>query len=533
MQENNNKFQDDDNIGDFEEKKIVENGDVKTVEETSIHTTNGEDDEFNDGEFSEFNNKPRRNLVTGIPESEFETERKTTITKKKGAFALIAVTVAVVVCILAIVVFFILRGKSDYNAATNVKDNSLKTGVNSNSSSQLPDFQTDYSKRYGENTNGAFELNANTNNPALQPGMPGYGTVGSNITAPPPPSGANPNGGIYQPGQMQQQVAPPPTQASSGGSGGGSSSGGGNSGGGGSSGGGGNGSSGGSRQPVETVRINPDRNTEVVELPENQARQQSNGLGRNDQVSLYFYDRPNASSDDAGRISKIEYERNAIARPNFGTVLPVKMLGRLHTLGTNGLARMELTRAVEGSWGTLPRGTLFVGRVAGGEANRLFVSLLGYIEPRSNRLVTLGGDLQGKDGALGIEGDVKRVGSQWKKVFGGLLSTAKEIGTAYLLGRSGGSGTVINNGQLSQIPNALDGKETTKFVLVPAGSQGYIVINDLPPAIESDERLGSSQDLTDDDILKMIQTQSPQDIERIIPQLSPRGQQIARGAVGK
>ncbi|HLM62486.1 MAG TPA: hypothetical protein VK308_16920 [Pyrinomonadaceae bacterium] len=477
-------------------------------------------DELEDENYVDDGNgsQPRRNLITEVPESEYEFEAKTSEKKKSAPKGLIAMTVILVIAIFSIAMFFIFKGKGDYKETANVKDNSLKLGVGSNSSLANTDFGSDYAERYGANNSPLLNADTNANANTNANLMPGYGTVGNNITAAPTPFG-NSTGGIYQPGQMPP--VPPANQTSGNSSGGGGGSG---------------FSSGGSPKPVETTRLEPDKSTEVVELAANQYQRPTENRGgnnRNEQVSLYFYERPN-NRDDSGRVQKIEFENNAAPRPGFGAVLPVKILGRLHTLGANGLARMELTRAVQGSWGTLPRGTMFVGRVSGGEGNRLFVSLLGYIDSRSNRLVTMGGDLQGRDGALGLEGNVKKIGSRWKKVFGDLFATAREIGTAYLLGRRGGNGTVINTGQVSQLPNSFEDKNATKFVLVPAGSEGYIVINDLPPAIESDERLGANtKELTDEEILKMIQTESPAEIERIIPGLSPRGQQIARGALDK
>jgi hypothetical protein len=477
-----------------------------------IHTTNSDepDEELT---VDELDNQPRQNFVTGVPADEFDDEERPS-KEKKSKMILIASTAFAVIVVFLIALFFILRGKSTTDTAL-VKDNSLKFGVNSNvSATDSPDYQDDYKNRYGDNSGNSPLGNVNT---TISPGAGDFGAVGNNITAPPSP--LNNNGGIYQPGQIQT-VSPPPLPPPTSNAGVPES---------------------GNASTKSKNRFTPDKNTEIVALADNQNRDQSTGTGggsggRNDQVSLYFYDRPDLAAGDTGRLTKIdvadsqaETSSSPTARPGFGTVLPVKVLGRLHTLGSNGLARMELTRTIEGAWGTIPRGTMFVGRVSGGQGNRLFVSLLGYIDSRLNRLVMLGGDLQGKDGALGIQGDVKRVGSRWNKVFGELFSTAKSIGSAYLLGRGGG--TTVNTGQLSQLPNALENKDATSFVLVPAASEGYIVINDLPPAIESDERLaGTKQQLSDEEILRMLQTNSPQDIERIIPSLSPRGQQIARRA---
>lgn len=498
--EDNEPLEIDNQIRDEEQNPQISMGDSDLIE-----------DEFTD---EETDSQPRRNYVTEIPEDELEFERREKTTEGKSnvkkTIALTSITVVVIFCI---ALFFILRGKNKPETAV-VKDNSLKVGVNSNASVQPTDFQTDLANRYGEaNTSQGANSNTFTTNE--------FGTVGNSLTAPPPNLS---NNGIFQPGATQP-LPPPPIPPNNGGSNGSLTNGGGN-----------GATSVRNSVPPETTRIIPDNNTEVVELPKNQERNSTgnNGGGRNDQVSLFFYEKGEDLAD-GGRIQKIDVERrSATARPGFGTVLPIRIMGRLHTLGTGGLARMELTRAVQGAWGVLPRGTMFVGRVAGGEGKRLFVSLLGYIDSESLRLVTLGGDLQGTDGALGVEGEVKQVGSRWSRVFGDLFTSAKEIGSSYLLGRRGGNGTVINNGQVSRIPDALGGNNSARFVLVPAGSEGYIVINDLPPSAESDERLAvNKQNLTDDEILKLIQTQSPGDIERVIPSLSPKGQQIARGLLDK
>lgn len=473
------------------------NGDKKESAEQPLYTGEIKETHQND-EFEEnYDEKPRQNFVTGNPNDDDDTPASK---GKKIPVAMILASVALIGLALIIAVFFIWRGRTPETAS--VKDNTLKLGVNSNvNTSGAPNFQTDYQNRYGANTTDANLMAAN-NNPSGVPNPP-YGTVG-NITAPP-----NANGSIFQPTPMPNaQPSPQNNQNNSG-----------------------NGFSGGGNRN-ETTRVKPNRNTEIVELPNNQNQDVSyrnTSGGRNDQVSLYFYDRNN--SNGSGNLSRIELENSAPVKPSFGTVLPIRILGKLHTLGTNGFARMELTRTVQGSWGTIPRGTMFVGRVAGGEGNRLFVSLIGYIDSRSGGLVTLGGDLQGIDGALGMQGDVKRLGSRWNKVFGELLSTAKQVGSAYLLGRSGGSGTVINNGSLESIPNALENKQATKYVVVPAGANGYIVLNELPPAIESDERLGSTKKLSDEEILKMIQTDSDGDLQNLMPQLSSDGRLIAQRAL--
>lgn len=436
--------------------------------------------------------EPRQNFVTGVPFDDELAEQIPSSSRKSGLGLTIGLTASVLVAALAIVSFFIYRGISRGDE-TVVKDNSAKMSVNSNvsTSGAVPNFQEDYQTRYGSNTNSSVQnqdqaSSTASNNVPVQNGI-NYGSVG-NITAPPPAD--------YVAGDASRQTSSNTSGSVSSG-------------------------------PAPTK---VSRDTSIVENAKSaNASYRDGSFGRNEQSSLFFYEK---DSDGNGSYSKVEYESRSAAKPDFGTVLPVRILGRIHTLGTNGLARMELTRTVEGRWGTIPRGTMFVGRVSGGEANRIFVSLIGYIDQRTNRMVTLGGDLQGTDGALGMEGSVKKLGSRWKKVFGEILSTAKQVGSAYLLGRSGGSGTVINNGQLERIPNALEAKDLTRYTVVMAGSIGYVIINDLPPAIESDDRYASAKKkLSDDEIYDLIQKSSPGEIEKMIPDLSAEGRTAAREAI--
>ncbi len=447
--------------------------------------------------------KPQQNFSTETPIGDEIYERAAVIPRTKNNTKTLMVLVAAAVAVLfafAGIVFFIVRGTSKPSDVAVVKDNSLSKGVNAvtNSGSGM-DYQSDYQNRYaGNQANAGGVINPYANMPVQNANM---GIAGFN-----PPTGNN--GDIVAPPMPPNITGNQPNNFKP-------------------SNGGGSGSG---RKTVEPPPVKVTPNTQIVEAVNNEdASDRSASGGRNDQVSLFFYD--SEGTNDGATMTRIEYDRSAPAKPLFGTVLPVRILGRLHTLGTNGLARMELTRTVGGSWGTIPQGTMFIGRVSGGEANRLFVSLIGYIDRDSQRLVALGGDLQGDDGALGMKGDVKRLGSRWAKVFGEVISTAKQVGSAYLLGRSGGGGAVINNGSLEKTSDAFENKDVARYTVIEAGSQGYIVMTDLPPAIESDERLGSIKPLSDEELQKLIKTDTSAEIERLIPQLSPAGKQIARRAL--
>jgi len=105
-------------------------------------------------------------------------------------------------------------------------------------------------------------------------------------------------------------------------------------------------------------------------------------------------------------------------KPPFNTVLPVRTLGAILTVKSGGLARFEITREVSGEGWSLRKGTVVVGVVRSGEADRAYVSVIGFIDPTSNKLVKLGGDLLSADGGSGLKGKRRRVGSSWARALG-------------------------------------------------------------------------------------------------------------------
>lgn len=229
----------------------------------------------------------------------------------------------------------------------------------------------------------------------------------------------------------------------------------------------------------------PNRNPQILEVsnPDGRARNYSGASARNQQSSIYYYAR---NTDGEPTLNKLQPAPNYILsrKPQFNDVFPVRLLGSLHSLGSGGLARMILTRPVEGNGYFLPKGTFFIGRVSGGEGNRLFIALVGYIDPQTQGLVALGGDVNGVDGGLGIKGQRKRLDNRLKKFFGEAWKTSRELGVAYLLGRrGGGNGYGGFDTRIQSLTNS-DENKTKEFVVVQSGQEGYIVVSDLPPATE-------------------------------------------------
>lgn len=172
----------------------------------------------------------------------------------------------------------------------------------------------------------------------------------------------------------------------------------------------------------------------------------------------------------------------------FGTLLPVRVIGSIYTFrGSGGFVRMELTRPVEGNGFSYPAGTKVIGNVRGGESSRAFVTIIGLIDPVSGDLVKFAGELLGADGASGIEGKRRRLTRQWARFFNGLKETASSVLGSVGALRSGG--TVILSEPLRRGSESmsedfsgalLNGSKENTFIEVSAGSNGYVLVTDLP-----------------------------------------------------
>ncbi|MCA1628145.1 MAG: hypothetical protein LC742_09305, partial [Acidobacteria bacterium] len=99
-----------------------------------------------------------------------------------------------------------------------------------------------------------------------------------------------------------------------------------------------------------------------------------------------------------------ERATESVPLPPLGTMLPVRTLGTLYTLRSEGYVRMQLTREVSGRGWSLARGTELYGVVRGSdfEIGRAYVQLVGFIDQSSGRLVRIQGSLLGADGADGL-----------------------------------------------------------------------------------------------------------------------------------
>jgi hypothetical protein len=269
--------------------------------------------------------------------------------------------------------------------------------------------------------------------------------------------------------------------------------------------------------------------------------------------SLYVEDLPpkTAALPQLTRISQPQYSterKTAVVEkpkappavlPPFGTMLPVRTQGVVFTLRNNSYARFELTRDISGTGWSLPKGTVVVGRTTGSEYDRAFVNVIGYIDPRDNKLVKMSGDVLGADGAAGIPG--KRIGvdrNQLKQTLRKVASSGVQV--AGMMAGALGHGTVVVDGAGYRVLNPLTdeargaiggGDRKSTFVKVEAGRLAYVMVADLPksaPAIDAPgEDAFTANSLNDREVMELILFGTPEEIRAATPLMTDEQKRLA------
>ena len=243
-------------------------------------------------------------------------------------------------------------------------------------------------------------------------------------------------------------------------------------------------------------------------------------------------------------------ERN-VPSPTFGSMLPVRTLGALYTLRTGALVRLELTRDMKGEGWSLKRGAILVGSTKGSDFDRAYVSLIGLIDPETSKLVKLGGDVLGGDGAVGLKGKRRQLDGGWAKALGRFASSAIGV-TGALLSDHGRDTVIVTDGLRTQAVNPLTeeisgvlGSELNRtrnqFVEVAAGTPAYVLVTDLPatatPQELNTETLASLADvnstrtatgLSERELADLLANGSPEQIRAAMPRMSPDMRRIAQ-----
>jgi hypothetical protein len=288
---------------------------------------------------------------------------------------------------------------------------------------------------------------------------------------------------------------------------------------------------------------------------------------RSSETSLYTAERAEqrsqSTSGNARSNSRAFSTRGAatVVLPSFGSMLPVRTIGGFYTLRSGALTRLEVTRDMKGNGWSMKRGTILVGASRGGEYDRAYVSIVGFIDPQSGQLVKLGGDVLGGDGGAGLKGKRRQLDGGWARIMGKVGTAALNV-TGALIGGRGNGRVIISDGLRTRAVNPvtdeisgviggeLDQKEHRGFVEVEAGTSGYVMVTDLPAAIKgieaspdlNEETLAALSDadaarpatgLSERELADLIAGGSPEEIRAAMPRMTPEMRKIAAAVLGQ
>jgi len=224
-----------------------------------------------------------------------------------------------------------------------------------------------------------------------------------------------------------------------------------------------------------------------------------------------------------------------VSIPPFGTLLPVRTLDSIYTLRPS-LTRLQLTRDVRGDGWEMKKGTVLVGQQRGSELDRAYISLTGFIDPNSQKFVRVTGDVRGADGAVGLRGKRRRLGSRWARVLSRAASAAVTLGQAAL---SRGGGTVVNlpGAVTPEIPGLSPSVVNNReFVEVSASVPAFVLITDLPDEIRGVDPKptadnGGSLSLGDEELANLLTDGTSDQIRAALPRMTPELKKIAEAVL--
>jgi hypothetical protein len=248
-----------------------------------------------------------------------------------------------------------------------------------------------------------------------------------------------------------------------------------------------------------------------------------------------------------------------VVLPSFGSMLPVRSLGALYTLRSGSLARFELTRDVRGQGWAMKKGTVLVGVGRGSEYDRAFVAIVGFIDPESGRFVKFTGDVLGGDGGAGLRGRRRSLSSAWSRAFSRIGTSAVNV-AGLMLGGLGRGSVVVNDAYGYRVVNPVTSElsglisERTNqqrgFVEVPAGSQGYVMVTDLPQEIRGVDALAelsakdlaqssdatgvrASTGLSERELADLLSSGSVEQIRAVLPRMTPEMRRVAEAVIAQ
>jgi hypothetical protein len=257
--------------------------------------------------------------------------------------------------------------------------------------------------------------------------------------------------------------------------------------------------------------------------------------------------------------TQAERTTQSVPLPPLGTMLPVRTLGAVYTLRSEGYVRMQLTRAMSGQGWSLPRGTELYGVVRGSdfEIGRAYVQLVGFIDQPSGKLVRLQGSLLGSDGSDGLRGRKRSLNSGWSRalkiagagVVEALSTVAATIGNrpVYAGDIYGYSAPRMASPLMREINGLAYRQGRTGFVEVPANTAGYVFVMTSPREIQgvdagdvnTDELrrmsdAGQSRtggQLSEAELVELMTNGNADDIRRALPRMTPEMRRVAEAVL--
>lgn len=299
------------------------------------------------------------------------------------------------------------------------------------------------------------------------------------------------------------------------------------------------------RASTELGSPNPERSIRVSALPANN--------GGNTSVA-------GSQNLAGGTTTQAERTTQSVPLPPLGTMLPVRTLGAVYTLRSEGYVRMQLTRAMSGQGWSLPRGTELYGVVRGSdyEIGRAYVQLVGFIDQASGKLVRLQGSLLGSDGTDGLRGRKHSLNSGWSRalkiagagVAEALSTVAATIGNRPVyVGDVYGTSAPRMTSPLMQELNGLAYREgRAGFIEVPADTAGYVFVMTSPREIQGvDADVSASADelrrmadagqaraggqLSEAELVELMTQGGADDIRRALPRMTPEMRRVAEAVL--
>jgi hypothetical protein len=197
---------------------------------------------------------------------------------------------------------------------------------------------------------------------------------------------------------------------------------------------------------------------------------------------------------------------------------------------------------MKGSGWSLPKGTVLIGRASGSEYDRAFITVMGYIDSRDNRLVKMSGEVLGSDGGSGIQGKRVVVDSGGLKRALSKIASSSMQAAGLLASGFGGQRTVIVDGAGNRIISPITDEasrmfggtsgDKRAFVKVEAGRSAYVMVADLPkdrPAIDApgEDELQHGASLTDRELMELLLLGTREEISAAIPLMTDEQKTLA------